>query len=146
MPEHLDRSRRLARLAAAALTAAALSAPVLAEGPTPDPPIPPELVRQPLMLASAQPTRVHRVAIATPAGADAVELLEPDCRCSALYVRDLGRRVEGHVELWESLPRERTPVAPAPLTSGMNASYMQLATFFVDGVVGFPLHDNRLSD
>jgi hypothetical protein len=120
-----------------------LSAPVLAEGPTPDPPIPPELVRQPLMLASAQPTRVHRVAIATPAGADAVELLEPDCRCSALYMRDLGRRVEGHVERWESLPRLRAPAA-APLEGAMTA-YVHMAAF-VDGMVGFPLHNYRLSD
>lgn len=146
MPSHPNRRRAIARLTAAALTAAALSAPVLANGPTPDPPIPPEVMQPPIVLASAEALPTHRLAVAVPAPAraDATELLEPDCRCSALYVRDLGRRIEGHVERWESLPRLQAPVAPAPLTRGMTA-YVHLAVF-VDGVIGFPLHDYRLSD
>jgi hypothetical protein len=144
MASHPNRTRATARLAAAALTAAALSTPVLADGPTPDPPIPPEVAQPSIVLASAEALPAHRVAIAAPARAEATELLEPDCRCSALYVRDLGRRIEGHVERWESLPRLQAPVAPASLTRGM-ATYVQLAVF-VDGVVGFPLHDYRLSD
>jgi hypothetical protein len=133
----------MGRLATAVLAAAALSTPVLANGPTPDPPIPPEVARQPIVLASAEPVAPRNVAIAVPATVRALDVPEPDCRCSALYMRDLGRRVEGHVERWESLPRLRAPAA-APLEGAMTA-YVHVAAF-VDGMVGFPLHDYRLSD
>jgi hypothetical protein len=143
MHAHRFSLRPMARLAVAALAAAALSAPVLATGPTPDPPVPPETLRDPVRLASAEAVSVRPVRMVQPVQHELPELAEPDCRCSALFVRDLSRRIEGHVERWESLPRTAEPAA-APLTGALPA-YVQLAAF-VDGVVGFPLHDNRLAE
>jgi hypothetical protein len=156
-------TRHMARLAAAALGAAVLSPSVLAGGPTqPDPPVPAEAHAgsdAPMLLASAEDvtrearTRAARTGIA-----------EPDCRCGALYVRDLERRVEGHVERWEAMRLDsamsRQPMAMvAPVTVAPPVALatpvvlhvdarapVHLAASLVDGMVGFPLHDFRLAD
>jgi hypothetical protein len=165
---HAQRHRgwRLVRGAAIATVAAALAAPVGAERPQPDPPIPPETLRPALsealapalsetlapalLLASAEtagPAPADGLAPSpAPIPAAAVgEVREPDCRCGALYVRDLSRRIEGHVERWESLPRAPLPESvPARWSPPLHR--VHLTALLVDGVVGFPLHDFRLSD
>jgi hypothetical protein len=182
--------RQLARLAAAAIGAAALSTAALADGPTqPDPPIPPEAhggSGDAVLLASATDVRgaqvrrdrtragspavratthagaSHANAAATlqPVASSAV-VAEPDCRCGALFVRDLERRVEGHVERWEALSRhggtvvaqardggnDPAPAAMMPAGSPrVDGGNLYLAALLVDGMVGFPLHDFRLGD
>jgi len=117
--------RRLARASAlAAFAATALSGVALADGPTqPDPPVPMEAIPA----SSALP---------------AADTQEPDCRCSALYARDLEGRIEGHVERWESLPRSSATAERARMRA--RATPLHTASF-VEGVVGFPLHDFRLA-
>jgi len=167
MLTHRLPTRRTARLAAAALGAALLSTSALAGGPAqPDPPVPPEARAgsdAPVLLASAQgATREMRTRVRAAPRAVA----EPDCRCGALYARDLERRVEGHVERWEAmhsgtasdpmataatvtvLPLVSPPVViatPAVLHVD-NFAPVHLTALLVDGMLGFPLHDFRLAE
>ena len=147
---HAQRHRgwRFARGAAIAAVAAALAVPASAGSPQPDPPIPPETLAPALWLASAEtagPAAEDALAPAATPAAAVAEVREPDCRCGAAYVRDLSRRIEGHVERWESLPRAPLPESvPARWSPPLHR--VHLTALMVDGVVGFPLHDFRLSD
>jgi hypothetical protein len=169
MLTHRLPTRRTARLAAAAFGAAVLSTSALAGGPAqPDPPVPPEARAgsdAPVLLASAQGV-TH--AARTRVRADPRAVAEPDCRCGALYARDLERRVEGHVERWEAMRHDSgtasEPMATAatvtmpPLVSPPvatvtpvvlhvdNGAPVHLTALLVDGMLGFPLHDFRLAD
>ena len=112
-----------------------------ADGPTqPDPPVPLEGMARPALLAQAS---VRPIAQA-PARAAPVTVTvgdrDLDCRCAVLHSRDMESRIEGHVERWEALSRAAQGMRPATRD--------QLAvahTSFVDGVVGFPMHQFRLA-
>jgi hypothetical protein len=121
---------RFAATAAAALFAIALSPAARGDGTTqPDPPVPVEAVPG----TSSSPTAIAAA---------------PDCRCGALYARDLAGRIDGHVERWEALPRPPVPAQPDAAMAAQPgaASGAAVHVAFVDGVVGFPLHDFRLSE
>jgi hypothetical protein len=118
----------LLRFAGGAVLAlcAGVSVIASADGPSqPDPPVPAELVMQ------------HPLGVST----SAVER-EPDCRCAVLHARDIESRIEGHVALWQSMPR--TPADAERERTATQAVPFRL-TAFIEGVVGFPMRHYRLA-
>jgi hypothetical protein len=100
--------------------------------------VPLEGAARPALLAQAS-VRPAVVAQA-PARAAPVSDRDLDCRCAVLHSRDIESRVEGHVERWEALSRAAEAMRPA------TRDQLALAhTSFVDGVVGFPMHQFRLA-
>jgi hypothetical protein len=98
-------------------------------------------IRNPTLLARV--CKEHAQLVKLTRGTDPqalMELVAKHKQPAKMAYLEVSRRIEGHVERWEALSRAAQQMRPA--------AREQLAvahTSFVDGVVGFPMHQFRLA-